>query len=291
MKRTRCLQGLAAGDALGEPIEGLSRSVIGERFGVVDRFLGPPKITDDTMLSLLVAESILECGKVNRKALGKRFVENRGQLSRLGPSTLSALSRLEEDPLSTASTGTTNGGAMRAPPVGLSSRTLNECIEQTVESTLITHGSDAAISAACAVSCAVWKAVESEDMNEVIKAALIGARKGAGYGTPTEIPAVDETIELALSLTLDEAVDRIGNGMEAVETVPLAFKCFYDLKETEDAVTAAVNLGGDTDTLGSITGALSGTFTGELPDRWVLAQISDDLERLEKGLLSIRYRH
>ena len=65
---------------------------------------------------------------------------------------------------------------------------------------------------------------------------------------------------------------------EPCESVPAAIYCFLaNLDSFEDAVVQAVNLGGDTDTIGAMTGALSGAYRGKtgIPKRW--------LESLENG--------
>ncbi len=96
---TKCLIGLAIGDALGEPYEGLSAGRIREVW-TGDAFppLKTPTITDDTILSILVSESILEERGVFPEAIGIKIISNEGRLERIGPTTKNALQRLKEDP-------------------------------------------------------------------------------------------------------------------------------------------------------------------------------------------------
>jgi poly(ADP-ribose) glycohydrolase ARH3 len=75
-----------------------------------------------------------------------------------------------------------------------------------------------------------------------------------------------------------EIIELLGNGGTAHESVITAIYCFLaNLNSFEDAVVQAVNLGGDTDTIGAMTGALSGAHHGKtgIPERW--------LESLENG--------
>ena len=59
-------------------------------------------------------------------------------------------------------------------------------------------------------------------------------------------------------------VRHIGNGIEAVEVVPTALAAFLsNLDSFTETVTFAVALGGDTDTIASMAGALSGAYLGE----------------------------
>lgn len=55
-----------------------------------------------------------------------------------------------------------------------------------------------------------------------------------------------------------------------VDTLLCSLWCFIDTATFEDAVCEAVNLGGDTDTIGAITGGLAGVYYGynAIPDRW-----------------------
>jgi poly(ADP-ribose) glycohydrolase ARH3 len=68
-----------------------------------------------------------------------------------------------------------------------------------------------------------------------------------------------------------EVVGVLGNGIAADEAVPAALYAFVrHVASFADAVTAAVRLGGDTDTIAAMTGALAGAFHGvdAIPDRW-----------------------
>jgi len=69
----------------------------------------------------------------------------------------------------------------------------------------------------------------------------------------------------------EEVVEKLGNGVEAFNSVPTAIYIF--LKNSRDfkaAILNAVCLGGDTDTIASMVGALSGSYLGfqAIPDEW-----------------------
>jgi poly(ADP-ribose) glycohydrolase ARH3 len=72
-----------------------------------------------------------------------------------------------------------------------------------------------------------------------------------------------EKLERALSLLNEEKPRKIvailGNGVEAVNSVPTAIYCFTkNHQDYRRAVTYAVSLGGDSDTIGAMTGAIAG---------------------------------
>src|SRR5262245_3712669 len=76
----------------------------------------------------------------------------------------------------------------------------------------------------------------------------------------------------------------LGNGIKAQEAVPMAIYCYLaNLTSFEKALEAAIFLGGDTDTIGSMTGAISGAALGErqLPERW-LRRVTETIYTPEK---------
>ncbi len=120
-----CLLGLAMGDALGAPYEG----------GLLERILwyfigntqdGSPRWTDDTQMSINIAESILKEGHLNQKDIAERFTNSYRWRRGYGPSTAKLLKRIrrgqtwEEASKSVYPSGSYgNGAAMRAPVLAL----------------------------------------------------------------------------------------------------------------------------------------------------------------------------
>lgn len=280
--------GLAIGDSLGAPFEGLSRFDI-RRMGGVKDFTREPIVTDDTLLSILVAESIIECGFISGREISRKFVLNEDILRGLGPTTTYALKMIKLNPDYVSKTGTTNGAAMRAPPIGLACND-ERMIEKTVEASLVTHGTDVALSGACSISFAIDAAIrEDAKKDDVIDACIMGAKMGGEYGVKTRSLRIDERITLALSTSIENLPEVIGNGIQTDEAVPSAISIFYSSKNFVDAVINAVNLGGDTDTITSMTGAISGAFYADIPKEW-MNRMKDwkRLEYLEGELLNIK---
>jgi len=289
MLKSNSLLGLAVGDALGEPVESYSQWQIEAEYGKITDFVKEPMITDDTLFAMLVAESIIEKRKVVGKHIAIKFVENRHKFYRIGPTTSKALERLEKNPKSKATTGETNGAAMRVAPIGLINDDLHETVRDTIEASIITHGTDVAIAAACAVACAVSTALEAENKDEVLEAAIFGGNEGLKYGTKTKFPAIDERIKKALKTPLELLPQEIGVWMKAYESIPTAIAIFYHSQNSEEAIVNAVNLGGDTDTIGAIVGAISGAYYKEIPKEWTIRiKERQHLQFLEKKLLEIR---
>ena len=284
--QSKCLIGLAIGDALGEPFEGYDASQISEIWKNND-FFKDPEITDDTILTILVAESIIEQKGVFRKEIAKKIIQNEDKLRRIGPTTSNAIRMLKEDINFKSYRGTTNGAAMRASPIGLFCST--KIIEKTAEASKVTHGTDVAISGACCISLAIDAAIKNLDKEFCIKACIKGAREGRKFGVQTDFPKIESLIEDALSMSLKELPEKIGVGIQTHESVTSAISVFYNTKNFKEAVLSAVRLGGDTDTIASMVGAISGAFYKEVPKNWSLA-IKDwkYLEYLEGELLGLK---
>ncbi len=73
-----CLLGLAVGDALGAPFEGLTGTLIYDMRGLPEQFLNIPSAeplyyTDDTEMMIGVAETLVECGEIDETVLMRRW--------------------------------------------------------------------------------------------------------------------------------------------------------------------------------------------------------------------------
>ena len=81
-----------------------------------------------------------------------------------------------------------------------------------------------------------------------------------------------------------------------VHTLKIALWAFFTTKSFEEALIKAVNIGGDTDTYGSVCGAIAGAFYGEsgIPDRWKRIHVFDmdykDIANLGEEILKIKQR-
>lgn len=277
-----CLTGLAIGDALGMPVEGLPPESIRKRYGKVDDFLpaphrglGPGQFTDDTQMMLIHAESIVEKGRVDPEDLARRFVrwlmeENpRG----IGHTTLKAILRLKQG-ASWRESGEEgefaagNGVAMRIAPVGLLNAWTPERLKEDVEKAgIITHRNPEALKGGLAVAYAVARLASGadhkgllEDVCEFVGPCRVtdNLRKAGEF--------------LNRKIEPEQALRILGTGGYVVETVASAFYCFLLTPEDFKAsVITAVMGGNDADTTAAITGALSGALNGlsAIPGQWV----------------------
>lgn len=128
-----CLLGLAIGDALGMPLEGMRATAIRDRLGRVRHFMDAPwrrlragQWTDDTKTMLCHACSIVDTGRVDVEDTARKFVEwfESHDWRGIGGSTYEAIQRLRagvppEESGAKGEMAAGNGVAMRIAPVGL----------------------------------------------------------------------------------------------------------------------------------------------------------------------------
>jgi ADP-ribosylglycohydrolase len=328
--------GLALGDALGMPTQSMSRAEIARRYGpirtlrdaVADQPIAPGmpagSVTDDTEQAVLLARLLISGGgrvvpEVFAKALlgWESDMARRGSLDLLGPSTKRALELLGNGtpPGEAGRTGTTNGAAMRITPVAIAtppdSGRLVEAVTATSE---ITHNTNLGIAAAAAVAAAVSAGIDGADLPTALdlaeRAAADGGRRGhwcAGGDIAARIGWARRWVRGLVDGNgaggdRREAVAGavyavVGTSVAAQESVVAAFALVEALGSSPaDALTTAAGLGGDTDTIAAIAGAILGARHGlsGLPADLVaqVRGVNDlRLEPVVDGLLELRHRH
>lgn len=313
------LVGGAIGDALGRPAEGLPVEEVARRFGELREFLpwrgwtsGPVgTITDDTQLTMCVAEALLAHGGIDPDDLARRLVAwlpvGRGK----GRACLEAIQRLAAgvpwDAAGAPSAG--NGAAMRAAPVGLLRAGDIEGLRRDAAlSALVTHVDEMAVLSAVAQAAAVAWLVHRRpgtlDPAEFLRAvalvldavpdpALAERRPGGDL-----VRLGDRLQQLGGMLELDvrAAFDRLWNGAFVLESLPAAWWCFLRWPDDPERVlVTAANQGRDADTVAAMAGTLAGAYLGEsaLPHRWrdpANLEYADELIVLADALLAARQR-
>lgn len=328
------LAGVAIGDAMGMPCEFLTRDEIRARYGWLDWLAVPDashyhhgmpagRITDDTEQTIALIQALDEYGRITPEAAARAYLKwaddcNAWQSTVMGPSTRRALKRLKDgqDPRDAGSSGDTVGAAMRVAPIGLvNAGRLADAAEECHMSCLPTHGVSIAIGGACAVACAVASAAAATGfgvgraaptaIREALDAAVWGARYGEARGVKWAGASVAARIRLARRIVAEcrcahEALDGLyeicGVGMLPTELVATAMGivALYG-SDCAKAVTAAVNMGGDADTLASIVGAVVGALHGieGFPAEWVrtVEDVNDlSIRELARRLVCVRQR-
>ncbi len=287
-KYTGCLLGSAVGDALGMQTEGMSPGEIKQKFNIAFDYgpgmpgspnekLRPGQYTDDTEQTLILARSIVEAGKFDPILFSKKLVEhyamitsNPGSNRGWGCTSLDSCKRLQSGTPWNESGGDspTCGSSMRISPIGLLyPDNLKQLEKISVESSLPTHKHLESIGGGVAVACAVSLAITNTNPDIILKTSGNLANK---YD-----PVMGNkiySIEKMRYMPELNAFATIGTSLMTRDVVPSAFYCFSKSPlDFSRSVLAAVNAGGDTDSIAAITGAISGAYLGidAIPKKWL----------------------
>jgi ADP-ribosylglycohydrolase len=316
------LWGLAVGDALGMPTEGRTRDAIAAEFGTIHTFRDAPDdhaigdgraagtVTDDTELAVLVGDLVLAGdGTVQASAMADRLQRwdavraARGTGDLLGPSTRRALDLLAagEDPARTGRFGTTNGAAMRVAPVGVAwpSRPLGPLVDAVIAADRLTHDTGVAHTGAVAVAAAVSAGIDGADARAALRYGVAAARDAVHCGHEPHGDVVLQRLDAALAATpgtLHDVLAETGTGLPTQESVPAAFAiAAAHPADLWTACCTAAAVGGDTDTIAAMTGAMLGAALGsDAVPAAAVQRLRDvnalDLDALADRLVALRQR-
>jgi len=253
-----CILGGALGDAWGGPSEGSTGRV---SFEIPAR----PVLSDDTQLTLATCQSIIERGRVDPEKLASHFLSwfLAGRIHGIGSSTLKAMRDL--------ATGTHwalagargeyaagNGAAMRIAPLAFLLDPADSDRAMIRDVCRITHHNDEAYVGALAVVLAIRSVLSGNWMQQ----------QSFLTAVVDDLPdsAVRDRVKdlLPLKVTGSEVARRFGATGHVVDTVPLALYCaqFIASKPLTSVLVQTIYVGGDTDTIASITGQLAGVVVG-----------------------------
>jgi poly(ADP-ribose) glycohydrolase ARH3 len=286
-----CMLGCALGDALGSRYEGLFI----DDFASADmEFVG--KWTDDTHMMIGVAESLIECKGFNGKHMAWTFIRNwQRELWRgYGPGPprvfkmiLSGVPWFEAAKKLYGGSGSLgNGGAMRIAPIALLYHDDEERLREIAyKSAAITHahelGKEGAAVQAYAIALALRTSKPFDPRDYLEEVARFSRSDVYRSKLKKAIQLLDEGDRRVV-------VRELGNGIEAPNSVPTAIHCFAKNRDNYvKAVLYAVSLGGDTDTIAAMAGAIAGAYLGEkgLPQEWLKKlERAEYIKALAKGL-------
>ncbi len=266
--------------------------------------LAPGSSTEDTRMALLHAESIVDTGgRVDPADFGPRFIKllDTPLAAHMGRTTFDSLrqARANGDYQGglAGERAAGNGAAMRIAPLGLLhalgtfSRKL--FLADCEKAARLTHNHPVAVGAGVGLAEAVRLLCRHEIMPEDLMAAALDTLQPGYLGLTLvsnplrqkllvaqdyieERQTLVDNVE-ANDLSVDffridlNNLERCGTTGYAPESLAAAFYAFAARKNSfEEALLIAVNAGGDTDTIGAMTGALAGAYHGleGIPIRW-----------------------
>jgi ADP-ribosylglycohydrolase len=251
-------------------------------------------VTDDTEQAILLARLLVKGrGTIDPHELAaaltewERAMAERGSLDLLGPSTKRALAAILAGvpPEEAGATGTTNGAAMRIAPVGIAVPVaphdptpevrLSTLVDRTVMASSVTHNTGVALAGAAAVAAAVSAGVSGATIAEATALGIQAASSAARRGHWVAGADVAARIEWATSLVASHAqagcevgaaeliYTLVGTSLATQESVPAAFAVLAAVPaDPWRACRLAASLGGDSDTIAAMTGAIAGACHG-----------------------------
>ncbi|UCG89392.1 MAG: ADP-ribosylglycohydrolase family protein [Gemmatimonadota bacterium] len=229
--------GAIAGDIIGSPFEGPGRQIKTIDF---ELFCERSRFTDDTVLTVAVAHAILT-GLDYASALrlyGRRY-PNAGY----GGTFHSWIHSVDSEPYNSWG----NGSAMRVSPVARAFSTVADVLAEAERSARVTHNHAEGIKGAQATALAVFLA-RSGESKEGIRRQIVER----------------------FSYDLDRALDHIRPtytfDVSCQGSVPESIIAFLESEDFESAVRNAISLGGDSDTMACIAGAIAEAFYGGVPE-------------------------
>ena len=230
--------GSIAGDMIGSPYEGMRHNIRTTDF---ELFVPRSRFTDDTVLTVAVADAVMRGGGYTEKL--KEYYALYPHAGYGG-----AFKRWAASSQTEAYNSYGNGSAMRVSPVGYAFDTLEEVLAEAKRSAAVTHNHPEGIRGAQAAAAAVFLAREGEDKDGIREY----IEKEFGY----DLSESTDSLRTWYALEYDPLY------ISCQRSVPPAIRAFLDSDGFEDAVRKIVSIGGDSDTMACITGGIAQAFYG-----------------------------
>jgi ADP-ribosyl-[dinitrogen reductase] hydrolase len=237
------LVGLAVGDALGAPVEGMGREAIAARHPGGLRSYSESatvrrgQVTDDTEMAFLVAWSLVERGRLDMSDVAARLIAWKDEGGIAGPSTAAGIEALRDgQPWASSGSGAkaSSGCLPRCVPVALA-LPLEEVADATVNCCRPTHRHELAVASSLVLNAVLARLIRGDDWKLALTG--LGSDVLCVPGSDVVLAAIDHPA----TARSDDAVEVLAQALAAVGSAGSAI----------EAVVAAVAAGGDTDTTGA----------------------------------------
>lgn len=251
------MYGAILGDIIGSPFE-FDR---GDKTKDFKLFSRRSHFTDDSVMTLAVCEALLKVGQdATVKEIEDTVISSMQSWGRRYPRAGYGgyfrrwLTARHPEPYNSFG----NGSAMRVSAVGWLYDSLEKTRTVTKATANVTHNHPEGIKGAEATASAIFMARNGSSKEEIKK-------------------YIEKEFHYDLNRTLNEI--RPGYHMDETcqKTVPEAIITFLEATDFEDAIRNAVSLGGDTDTLGAITGSIAEAYYG-IPE-WLMTECRKRINR------------
>lgn len=283
------MYGVAVGDALGGPVEFMDADAIARQHGILDTMVGggwlslaPGETTDDTAMTLAVAEGIMADPDRPVGPIGEKFISwAQSGPKDIGGTCSSAIAyasqllkdgRVAPDEAWRAASHKVmqnnggrsggNGALMRTAPVGCAYSAATACSYHAREIAEMTHMDEA-----------------SSEICAAYSKAIMLYTKDRGADAVREVEWLESLIRRWKKPTME--VHPSGWVVDSMDCALRAIMAAGG--DTKKAIVIAINYGGDADTIGAITGGLVGARNGidSIPEEWLAALPKDICRRID----------
>ncbi len=236
------MYGAIIGDIIGSRFE-FDRGSKSREF---ELFTPRCNFTDDTVMTVAVAEALMNAGKdSDEKTIKSELIKSMKMWGQRYPDAGygGRFIRwvLSEEPKPYGSYG--NGSGMRVSSVGWLYDSLERTREVARWTAEVTHNHPEGIKGAESVAAAIFMARNGASKDEIKK-------------------YIEDEFGYNLNRTLDEISPSYHHVEDCMRTMPEAFTCFLEADSYEETVRNVMYIGGDTDTLAAIAGAVAEAFWG-----------------------------
>lgn len=333
-----CLVGGAIGDALGAPVEFMKLKKIKTLYGengityITQDKKGRIGFTDDTQLTMFTADGVIKsalkhfnakqqpdynmifssyqdwyktCAQAQRVNHG--WISELDDLLSTGGSGKTCMNTLSQDKMGSVEKPINNskgtGGIMRVAPIGLLYHRYPEnAFDIAVNCAALTHGNPNAYLSAGVYSAIIANIINGEPLETAIDHSIEILKTKPDSKELIDI--VDKAKELASNADIApiDAINQLGKGWNGDEALAIAIYCA--LKTPDDfrqVIVNASNHDGDSDTVASIAGGISGAYLGynnlpkdlisSLPMENVLFELANDLFQCPRNIQSAKQRY
>lgn len=282
--------GFAVGDALGVPVEFSSRierekKPVNDMIGYGTHNMPEGTWSDDTSMTIATMNSINECfGIIDFEHIMQQycdwFYKNEytatGKVFDIGISTRKAIaSYYEGDKLAIKCGGTEersngNGSLMRMLPIVffLHDVDMDEAEEVEIINyfSSLTHAHEIS-----KLGCKIYYDFLEQILNGSDPENAYNNLKNVDYTPYYSKEAIDKYKRVLDGNLKNLNMDEIKSSGYVISTLEASLWCILNSNSYEEAVSKAINLGGDTDTIGAITGSIAGIIYGisDIPERWL----------------------
>lgn len=267
--------GAMVGSALGDAV-GYMAYKYQQRGDLLEKINAVEKLTytADTVMAVAMAETLIDQGDIDTRKLGDTFLKHFANkpwqrqgaeppeiytiVEREGIDYIYAARRLFDGDGSYG-----NGAAMRITPLGLFYYRSDAMYAQAQLSAEVTHTHPLGIDGAAVFARSLAETVILNPQRPFSPQAFIDMLIAFSRVAEMQdkLSLIPELLDQQVAPEL--AVEKLGNGVAAVESVPMALFCFLRYPHTYlETVLCAITHGGERDTMGIMAGALSGAYLG-----------------------------